>query len=234
MKKDRVPLPEYLIDQILPSCEVSLLGGPSGSGKSRWLFDTLLAWQDGLPVLGHQSHPVSWIYVSSDRSTDSVRRTLESMGIDPKRIPLVPAWDENMGINQIMDVIEESHAGLAVIESFGSFVDDPTSKSVKQLLNITQRMAKRFQITFIGVVESPKMKPYERYENPRQRISGAAAWSHFSETIFLMEPTNPKMPGDPYRTLYVCPRNGTGQVVDLCFDQDGRLIPSKLAASAGS
>jgi RecA-family ATPase len=216
----------YLIEDLLPTHEVHLLAGPSGAGKTRWLFQMLLEWQQGLPVLGKKSYPCEWVYVSGDRSRDSVTRTLGGMGIDPDKVPLVPAWDDHMGINEIFDEIQKSGASFAIIEAFGSFVEPPgNGKCVKQFLQRCDRFMKLAECTILGIVESPKLKPYERYENPRQRVSGAAAWAHFSETIFLVEPDDLSVPDNPHRTLTVCPRNGPGMTFNMVFDSSGRLQP---------
>jgi len=221
--------PHFLIETLLPACELSLMAGPSGAGKSRWLFDNILRWQKGEEILGHRSFPVPWLYVSSDRSEASVKRTFEDMGIDPNEVPLLPAWDMELEFNGILDEIQKRRPGLAVIESFGSFVDPPANgKCVKQHIQRSARFMRRTGTTIWGVMESPKLKPFERYENPRQRISGAAAWGHFSETIFLLEPSNPKLPQDPGRTLYICPRNGAGLSLDMVFDSKGHINYSKL------
>src|SRR6266436_434626 len=199
----------YLVDVIIPKHEVHLLGGPSGAGKTRWLLHTLLRWEQGEDFLCYKSHPVPWVYVAADRSCASVQRTLIGMGIEPGRILTIPAWDQGMNENQIMDKIAKCKAKLAVWEAFGSFVPEPQrGPQVKQYLTRMQRFCQEVDTTIIAVVESPKMKPYERYENPRQRISGAAGWGHFSETIFLVEPDDVGKLENPYRTLYVAPRNG--------------------------
>lgn len=219
----------YLIDPILPKHEISLLGGPSGAGKTRWLLDTLLQWEEGHDILGCPSYPVPWAYVSADRSLDSLERTLNDMNIPPKRIPLIPAWDLGLKWHEVLDRVEATKAQLVVIEAFGSFVEPPAnSRMVKDFLNTTARLIRRTGKTVIGVVESPKMKPHDRYENPRQRISGAAAWGHFSETIFLIEPLKSTDPGSPERVLYMCPRNGAGKVLGLTFDLQGHLIVNLL------
>jgi RecA-family ATPase len=227
MRRREMPTsPAFLADILLPSHEVHLLGGPSGAGKTRWLLHTLLQWEAGEDFLAFHSHPVPWIYVAADRSITSVERTLTGMGIDPKRIPKIPAWDTQMGLAEIFDKIQASKAQFVIWESFGSFVDPPAhGKMVKEFINRTAVFCQRHDTTVLGVMESPKMKPYERYENPRQRISGVAAWGHFSETIFLVEPEDVEDPHNPYRNLWVCPRNGPGMKVDLCFDLSGRLLP---------
>src|SRR5437868_2371834 len=90
-------MPEYLVDQILPHQEVHLIGGPSGSGKSTWALQTLVTeWQRGLDVLGHRSHPVPWVYVSGDRSYDSVLRTLARLHIKPDHLRTYSAVDHQV------------------------------------------------------------------------------------------------------------------------------------------
>lgn len=216
----------FLADVLLPVEEVHLLAGPSGAGKTRWLMHNLLLWEEGADFLGYHSHPVPWVYVAADRTVISVERTLLSMGIEPGRINAIPAWDKGMSIGAIMDAIKDSGARLAVWESFGSFVEPPgNGKTVKEFILRMSKFCRQEHVTIIGVVESPKMKPYERYENPRQRVSGAAAWGHFSETIFLVEPDAVENPNDPYRNLFVCPRNAPGLTILLSFDIQGRLLP---------
>jgi AAA domain len=217
--------PQFLIESWLPSCETSLFGGPSGSGKSRLLFDTLLRWQKGETVFGKRSNPVPWVYISADRSKESVHRTLHSMGIDPEDIPLLPAWDMSLDdTGYLLDEIQKRQVGLAVVESFGSFVSPPgNSKCVKQFMLRCGRFMRDTGTTILGVMESPKLKPFERYEIARQRISGAAGWGHYSETIFLLEPTDLKNAEDPRRTLHICPRNGAAEILEMTFTNTGHL-----------
>jgi RecA-family ATPase len=217
----------YLVDTILPAGEIHLLGGPTGAGKTRWLFDTLLDWHAGKSVLGYSSHPCPWLYVSSDRSEASVYRTLETMNLDRERIPLLSAMDKRLTLNQILDAAQERHAQLVVIESFGGFVDStvaPNTRQIKNFFYSLRPFLNATNATIIGVVESPKMKPKERYENPRQRISGAAAWGHYGETIILIEPVAPDTPNSN-RNIIVCPRNAAEKVIEAEF-LDGHLVPT--------
>lgn len=198
---------EYLIDQILPSQEIHLLAGPTGAGKTRWLLQALKnQWEKGLPVLGFESHPVPWCYVSTDRSMRDCYKTFKSIGINPLDMNIIPAWGkEYKSMAQILDAIGKLNAKLAVIEGFQSFSDSIDKQRVKDHLRSIQTQADD-GLTVIGVCESPKMKPHEVYANPRQRVSGVAAWGHFSNTIFLVEPAS-ATPGDPGRLLTVCPRH---------------------------
>ena len=215
---------EFLIDRILPTKEIHLLAGPSGAGKTRWLMGALQRWELGLPVLGLASHPVPWAYVGSDRSLASIHRTLLDINVDPVNIKIIPAWGgDRLTLTQIFDRGEKMGSQLLVIEGFGGFPDADTSNGIRSFLNAVQSYIDRSGITIIGVVESPKMKPHERYEAPRQRVSGAAAWAHYTDTIFVIEPSDPKEPMLPDRTLFVCPRNSTGLTFQSTFTTNGRL-----------
>ena len=220
--------PPYLIDNILPSNEIHLLAGPTGAGKTRWLFDTLMAWEKGLPVLGLASHPMPWIYVAGDRSIDAVYRTLDTMGISRAAFEILPAWDEKLTFNGIIELVQCSGAKLAVLEGFGQYVDPPGhTHQVRNFLRSACETIKMHDITVLGVVECPKMKPKDVYTNPRQRVSGAAAWGHHSETIFLVEPANPGDASDPTRNITGCPRNYAGIVKLARFDRNGKLVLCK-------
>lgn len=223
------PSPPFLIETIMPHHEVHLLAGPSGSGKTRWLLHTLVNdWAKGFPVLGLKSYPCPWVYVSADRSMASVERTLTDMGINPALVPTIAAWDNETSALGIVEDVRKIGAQLVVWEAFGSFVQAPYgATAIKKYLNWANRMCRDYDLTILGVVESPKMKPKDRYDNPRQRVSGAASWSHFSETIFVMDFTNAADVTDCRRELSILPRCGDGLEIPLIFDGSGRLIVRK-------
>lgn len=205
---------DYLIDGILPKHEVHLLAGVTGAGKTTWLFHMLLEWEKGLSVLNFTSHPVPWAYVAADRSVASAYRTMNAMGIPHKAINIIPAHGADRKTwPQIMNALADRGAEFAVVEGFGGMVEEPTHKGVAQFMHEVCSgcsPSTKFPngLTIMGVVESPKMKPAERYALPRQRISGVATWGHMADCIFLIEHGNVKVQGAPERTLYVCPRIG--------------------------
>jgi hypothetical protein len=173
--------------------------------------------------------------VAGDRSLDAVYRTLDTMEIPRDAFQIIAAWDAHLTFNQIIDLAEDMGAKLAILEGFGQYVDAPGhTKQVRNFLCAACTTVKTHDITIWGVVESPKMKPKDRYENPRQRVSGAAAWGHHSETIFLVEPSNPGQASDTGRTLTVCPRNYAGIERKAHFDRDGHLIVSRPVGKGAS
>lgn len=148
------------------------------------------------------------MYVSSDRSIEGVKRNVDAMGIDPKCLPFIAAWDRQMSLEAIIREARDEGQQLLVIESFGSFVQMPAmNKQVKDFMCETSAHTRVNDMTIIGVMEQPKMKPNDCYTNARQRISGVASWGHFAETIMMVEPSDPKG-GGPGRHLLILPRNG--------------------------
>lgn len=181
-------------------------------------------WEKGIPFLGHRSYPVPWCYVGADRSLRSIHRTFLDIGLDPYGINIIPCWGKDRKtIPQVSDLVKDFK--LIVIEGFAGFSEGENSASVRNYLTMMQRWCDEDGVSIIGVAESPKMKPHERYENPRQRVSGCAAWAHYTETVMLVEPKDCRHPSLPERMLYICPRNGgPGYEIEGNFSDTGRLI----------
>jgi hypothetical protein len=132
-----------------------------------------------------------------------------------------------MGVTGILDEIQASKAKLVIWENFGSYPDAPNlAHQVRNFLYTLDGPIEQLGITIIGVMEETKMKQRDKYENPRQRISGVATWGHLCDTIFVIEPSNLDDPQDPERVLYVCARNVPGMKVSLKFGTDGLLHPN--------
>lgn len=222
-----MPAPPYLIDTILPSQEVHLLAGMSDAGKTRWLFGMLLEWEQGKPILGLPSHPVPWLYVAADRTERQAQRTLAAMGHTPSQIPLLPAFGRQRK-TRLQILTEASRRGIELIiwEGFKKFL--PGSGNDRDVTELLEDLSAYTDpspdfpngLTILGVVETPKMKPMERYSDPRQWVSGAAAWGYYSSTVFIIEYPNPASPG---RILHVCPKQGQRLAIDGGFDTQGRL-----------
>jgi hypothetical protein len=224
---------EYLIDQIFPRNEVHLLGGPSGAGKTTWLFQTLIDdWQQSKPVLGYNSFPVPWVYISGDRSGRSALRTLHRCGYAPGRLRLWSAVD--MGRRKLLEAIPEvlklePRPQLIVVEGIATMLPKGMSynrnEDVAEFLTHLTRGCQLEDLDILGIVHSPKMKEGMRYLNPRERIMGAAAWAGYSETIVLIEPDEEATTeASSLRKLGLLPRNAPVKWLSLQFNKDGRLV----------
>jgi hypothetical protein len=221
-----------LVDAILPTEEVHLIGGSSGSGKTTWALQFLTAWSAGESFFGYDSHPLPFVYISGDRSSRGVERTMRRMDIEPSTIPFLSAVDlaEYSAEKMIHLALQRHpHAKLIVIEGMSSLV--PGGKAsmidfalVRKFLTSLTRFCQKRHVTILGVVHSPKTKKGEEYENPRERISGSTAWAAFSETIILIERKSLGNPKNTLRRLFLLPRNAPEQLFEMDF-RDGLLVP---------
>jgi RecA-family ATPase len=221
---------EWLIENILPTREIHLVGGPSGAGKTTWLLQTILAWADGQDVFGHKSHPLPYFYVSCDRSRESMLRTFQRCGVDPAKLPHISGLDERLfSPKSILERARKLNPDVRVlfIEGFAMFA--PSGRLAYDYVQVATfftdltRMCQREDLTLTGVVHSSKMREGERYLNPRQRIHGSVAWAAFTETIILVEPADEKNPTSDIRSLLLLPRNSKAEYYQLAFDSQGML-----------
>lgn len=234
---DTARSPEFLIENILPSNEVHLLGGPSGAGKTTWLFQALSEqWKAGGEILGQRVHPVDYLYVSADRSERGVRRTMMRAGANPDRIPhlSLTAHPSVVDISKLASVAREHNPSVKLIILDGVMRLVPPRKDsstdggfahVSKFLTGLCKLCSDQDLTFILIVHSPKQKEDSRYTNPRERVMGSAAWAAFSETILLIEPFLPVSKDTANaRTLICLPRNAPAMFEDLEFNGIGRLV----------
>lgn len=224
----------YLIDQILPVRRVNLLGGPSNAGKTRWVIPALKEWEQGNPVLGRASHPAPWAYVVGDRLLEEAEDTIRDMGYNPNTITIVPAFGrDNKGFLQIMMAVGalKPVPELLVIEGFGDLAPDPQRK--RQVRDFMSEAGAYCQcapgfpngLCILGIMESPKMKPQERYADARQRISGVAGWGYHASTVLMLEPDDLDDDNSP-RTLSASVKYGLNFKLEALgqFDGQNRLI----------
>lgn len=221
-----------LIDGVLPSHRVHLLGGISDAGKTRWVLPAMIDWAQGLPIFGNTSHPAPWAYVAADRTVQEANETIANLGLNPPDIRIIPAFGlHNKSALEILRAALklEPIPELLVWESFQDMCGEQKS-DIKEFLGSMCAYCEANQefpngLTILGVVESPKQKPYERYANPRQRISGRSAWSYHTSTNILIEATT----GDeemltPTRTVWVCAKGKQRRKLAANFDPQGRLL----------
>lgn len=220
-----------LVEDILPPRRVHLLGGESDAGKTRFIIPALKEWEKGGLFLGKPGHPVPWAYVIGDRLLEEAHDTVRDMGFEPSSIPMIPAFGpDNKNWPQIVRAVAELKPipSLLVIEGFGELVDDPpTRKRVRNFLSdVSSYCGPGTELpegmTVLGIVESPKMKPSERYANPRQRISGVSAWGYHTSTVMLIENEDPEGLSAE-RTIWVCMKNAKRLKIAARFGSDNRL-----------
>jgi AAA domain len=221
-----------LIDGVLPSHRVHLLGGISDAGKTRWALPAFVDWAMGLPVFGNASNPVPWAYVAADRTLREATETISSLQLNPGDIRVIPAFGmHNKSALSILHAAKE----LVPIPQFllwESFQDmcghqrDEVKEFLGQMCAFCESNVDfPLGLTILGICESPKQKPFERYSNPRQRVSGSSAWGYHSGTIIMIESTDadPEMLTDD-RVVWVCAKKSKRRKLAGQFDAIGRLI----------
>jgi hypothetical protein len=236
------PTREFLIERIMPAHEVHIVGGPSGVGKSRGLFQALETWRNGRDLFAYKSIPVPFVYVSADRSRASVERTFQDLGLDPKDWPILavvernPPDEKGFTIEWLFETVKKEfpHARLIVAEGLATFVRNGKTNDYKAvadfLIQLTRECQKR-EVTFLGVVHTSKAKEGEGYANPREKLLGSMAWAAYAETIFVLEFYSARNQENPYRKLHVLPRNHAPNFVRYFLvdsAQNGRLVPTSL------
>jgi AAA domain len=225
-----------IVDGIFPEQAIHLVAGSTGAGKSRWLLEWLADWQAGRPILdGYVSHPVPWLYVSGDRSEKEAKATIIDLGINPTTIPLFAAFGvmPPIGALGVLEEAEKRDVGLIVWEGFGQYVESNAGSSkVKSWLNMVtfylshtlgSKKARSRPLTIIGVMEQPKMKPRDKYQNARQRISGPAAWGHTASTIVMVEHQRTDCKG-PLRNLEIYPHHGGVEIIKKASLATGHFV----------
>lgn len=222
-----------LVDTILPARRVHLLAGVSDAGKTRFIIPAMLDFQNGKPFLGYTSHPTPWAYVVGDRTLEEAHDTIRSMGLEPDNIPIIPAFGkDNKSMNQIMLSAAQLNPTpqILIIEGFSDLVQgNDTRKDVR--LFLSQAAAYCVDpsgfpegLTILGIVESPKMKPDERYRNPRHRVSGVSSWGFHTSTVLLIEEakTDHSLETEE-RIIWACMKNSKRRKLGARFDSRGQL-----------
>jgi hypothetical protein len=235
MPVEEVNSSSFLIDKILPANEVHILGGASGVGKTRWLFQTLQEWTDKVPILGYDSHPVPYLYVSTDRSLASVHRTCQDLGIDPSKIPILAAVEKELergySVRWLFDTAKKvkPDARLLVVEGLATFIPQGKVNDYSEVSKFLRKLTRECQqrgMTFLGVHHTSKSREKDTYENPREKLLGSMAWAAYSETIFVLDFVSSRDMENPYRKLHLLPRNhAPNRVFHYVQEQPGgRLV----------
>jgi len=221
--------PEFLIEGILPTGEVHLLGGSSGSGKTTFTFQVFLnEWQQGNPVFDHASHPVPYSYVSIDRSRSSVTRTLQRLGLQGQITRLIcqeELPEDCLTVVQVVKQVLALHpdSQLIVIEGFQLLAGEAGSKytAVARTLKSAARLCSKHGLTIVGICHSPKMKADESFKHPREMLLGSVSWGAYSDTVITLNLD--EMTG--IIGITILPRNAASEQHEMRFGENGILEP---------
>jgi hypothetical protein len=213
-------------DGWFPLGSPSLIGGASGSNKSTWMMQLLLAQRNRQPVLNHTTNGRPFLVLMADRGEASHQRTMRRMRMEHEPIPIkfLTMQMGLIGLQEIVTKIEETDPlpQIVFIEGCDLLVEDANKKRiVGTFINGLQKIAQHFHLAVIGSVGAPKCKAGEGYVGKRDNISGTEAWSRLAETVVLLQ--YPKGEDTALeRELTVMPRNAPSESFMLVMKQ-GRL-----------
>jgi len=235
-----VPLPDprpwhqYVIDKIMPVRDVHLFAGPPGAGKTTVILQMLLALQKAEPVFGWRTFPQKLLYVSCDRTSEEQKRVLDRTGTPHDAFPSIVLDDAFPGtatptIFGLLKWIKLNHpeTQFLIIDGFATLVPDGKLNDygvILKFLRICQELCRKFDLTILGILHSSKQKEGQGYENQREKILGSTAWGGFSNLVMTLEKENNSDPKDPYRVLWINPRNAPEQKIRLQMNSLGRLV----------
>jgi hypothetical protein len=211
-----------------PRGEVSLVGGPSGAGKTTLMYQLLLAQARKGQFLGHETYGLSFCTMGIDRGAAAHRRTMKRMRFIPDMIPfegLALSFDFD-AVQQIVVKIESyaaKHSALPAIV-FIEGMDILLTKvndilCLSTFLNLLHQVAARYHIAIIGSVGAPKIKVGQGYICLRDNVLGSSAWSRESETMIILQyPQGTPAATKGKRVITALLRNGDEEKFTLGFN----------------
>jgi hypothetical protein len=210
---------EYLVDALsdahegwCPFGEVSLIGAPSGAGKTYFGLTVLEKARKSSEVWGHKTSPREYRALLHDRSKKAMGRTIRHMRLPPEMqdriIRLTPA-QQAMSPAEALESLILDNPGVQVwfIEGLDLWSKNMVKMEVlSPEIDALQRVATKHNVCVLATVGSPKMKGDDRYFG-RDALYGSSVLARKVETVILISLTN-REDADSPRQYDVYPRNG--------------------------
>ena len=218
---------EYLVSSWFPKGEVSLIGAPSGAGKTSFGLNLLEALRTGREVWGHAAKARDYRVLSHDRSKRSIVSTVRSLGLPVDEVlPRVIRLTTKQQLSNPADVLGvclAANPGVEVwfVEGLDMWIPEMNKMDVvAPIMDGLQRIATMHDVAVIATVGSPKQKGKEKYTG-RDALFGSAALARKAETIVTVGWADDDDPNS-VRKVVMMPR--TGQAETLFFTWlDGRF-----------
>lgn len=236
---------EFVIDP-LPKCEdgwfplgeVSLVGGPSGAGKTHGLLRILEDLRGGRCIFGHtvSTKPTKdYLILLHDRSSAAMRSTVRAGKLSVEEvmrrvIRLSPAQQKERPA-VVVEAAIQSRPGVKIIilEGLDFWTPDIHKLDVVgTILDELQRVAKQYNIAVIATLGSPKQKENDRYASGRDQFMGSVAFGRKSETCISIEQTSDKQ----VRKMNVMLRNAAGEQFFFTWTEQGVSLTTEPAQQA--
>jgi hypothetical protein len=209
---------EYLVSSWFPKGEVSLIGAPSGAGKTSFGLNLLESLRNGNGVWGNPAKARDYRVLSHDRSKRSIVSTVRSLGLPVDEVlPRVIRLTTKQQLTnpaEVFGVCLSANPGVEVwfIEGLDMWIPEMNKMDVvAPILDGLQRLATLHDVAVIATVGSPKQKGKDKYTG-RDALFGSAALARKAETIVTVGWTDDDDPNS-VRKVVVMPRTGQSETL---------------------
>jgi hypothetical protein len=217
------PLDNQSNEPWCPRGAVSLVGAPSGAGKTTLMYQMLLAQRCKGTFLGHASFGLPFVVLGADRGKGANYRTVLRMRIPPGTLPFIGLTTsfDRQAVQQVINTLEALPVlpAVVLIEGVDMLVTKVNDiQCVTIFMDLLHEVAERFHLTIIGTLGSPKIKIGQGYAAKRDNMLGSSGWGRKCETYLNLQfPKSDDM--DDRRLLFILPRNGKSEKVTLEFNR---------------
>jgi RecA-family ATPase len=214
---DLARIEKFVVDGILPCNLVHLLAAPVGIGKTTLIMQLLQSMKDGTLWLTKQAYPRRVVYISADRGKQETDSTLERLGLTGLEFKLVSLKDTKCTTISTLEFYIDQNClrrDLVIVEPLNFFLRDGNKTGdinnfghVSRFLLAIGKKAEELQLTILGSLHSSKAKQGSQYMVAREKVIGSIAWTAFTATTIVLEPSDPTVCDDPGRLIHVLPRD---------------------------
>jgi hypothetical protein len=231
---------EFLVESLagqgndgwFPKGELSLIGAPSGVGKTSWAMPLLEKIRHGAEVWGHKiSKPRDYRVLLHDRSKKAMRRTARALHMSEEamqRIIRLTTEQQKREPAEILQACIDEFPGVEVwfIEGLDLWIPKMNEMGcVAPIVDSLQRIATQYNVALIATVGAPKQKGKDRYTG-RDGLFGSSALARKVETVVLMGLHDEEDPNSVRRCV-VLPRAGRAEVMHFAWAPEGLVLTDK-------
>lgn len=235
---------EFLVESLqgpgndgwFPKGELSIIGAPSGVGKTSWAMPLLEKIRNGADVWGHKvSKPRDYRVLLHDRSKKAMQRTAKALHMTDdamQRIIRLTTEQQRRQPTEILQACIDACPGVEVwfIEGLDLWIPDMNKMNVvAPIVDSLQRIATRYNVAVLATVGAPKQKGKDRYFG-RDALFGSAALARKVETVVLMSLHNEEDPNSA-RRCWILPRAGRAERMYFIWQNGGLQLTTEPDAA---
>jgi hypothetical protein len=210
-----------------PKGELSLIGAPSGVGKTSWMLPLLEDIRNGRDVWGHKVRARDYRVLLHDRSKRAIRATAKAMNMTDdayERIIRLTSAQQTAKPAEVLQAAMDANPGVQVwfVEGLDLWIPEMNKMDVvAPVMDSLQRIATLHDVALVASVGAPKQKGPDKYAG-RDGLFGSSALARKAETVVLLRLTDEKDPNST-REVWVMPRKARSEVMYFTW-REGRLV----------